>query len=243
MKRLEEFSNLRNAGFDKTYSHIHKALKYYENDPEICCSRFRHVLESVIDDLYKITGRRKDSTWSTLEHINHLHSILPYFDGQDAFITEMHILRTIGNKYNHNMSEDADPVKDRYTCYFATRNLAEMMVSLSHQISEKRKCMAEDQQTRKEAEKKWLEERKKIRAAEAAAKQKLEKTKVESRPEPEAGYRSVNASQKSGSKVKKSPKPSSKPRKSDDKKKLWPILAGVGSIALGAITYIVTKKK
>ena len=240
--RAEEFSNIRNAGFDKTYSNIRKALKYFESDPEICCSRFRQVLESFIDDLYKIKGRQKDESYTTAEHITHLQSVLSDFDGKDDFIREMHVLRTIGNKYNHNGDEDADPIKDRYTCYCATRNIAEMLVSMNQQILETRRRIAENPHTLKEAEKKWMEQRKKIRAEEAAAKQMLEEEKVKSEPERKAEYRSGYVSDKSNSKVNKSPQRSSKGKKSNDKIKLLPILSGAAAIA-GAITYLLTRKK
>lgn len=53
---ISEFSKLKKNGFSESFTSIESALKYYNSDPEICCTLFRKTLESILNDVYSLFG-------------------------------------------------------------------------------------------------------------------------------------------------------------------------------------------
>lgn len=54
MESSKKFEFVRKAGFNSTFAIINKAMYYYESDSEVCCQKYRDVLEAILDDLFKI---------------------------------------------------------------------------------------------------------------------------------------------------------------------------------------------
>lgn len=124
---IKEFDFVQKAGFKNTYNCIEKAMKYYDEDSETCCKYFREVLESALNDIYKILNDTKPE--DTFEQIKNLKNY-PLFTKEDL-ITELHNIRIIANDYNHFTEEEKNPTKDRYTCYCAILKIEEWIVNFS----------------------------------------------------------------------------------------------------------------
>ncbi|MBO5141395.1 MAG: hypothetical protein J6C46_00060 [Clostridia bacterium] len=124
---IKEFDFVQEAGFKNTYNCIEKVMKYYNEDSETCCKYFREVLESALNDIYKILNDTKPE--DTFEQIKNLKNY-PLFPKEDL-ITELHNIRIIANNYNHFSEEEKNPTKDRYTCYCAILKIEEWIVNFS----------------------------------------------------------------------------------------------------------------
>lgn len=130
MYSYEDFEFLDNAGFSRTFHYIKSAMKYYYNDPDTCCTKFRQALESSVSDIYSIM--RHQTPEKLNERIEYLEQIVPdrYLD--HTIIYEMHCVRIIGNCYIHNSSNNRDSSKDRLTCYTAMLKIAKWQVDFSN---------------------------------------------------------------------------------------------------------------
>ena len=138
MYSSSDFNELQSAGFCNTYACVAKAMSFYDSDPTICCEKFRQALESSIKEILSILNIPiEDSSGKSLKsQIDDLTTYIPSNFHSDKLIEEMHILRTIGNKYVHNSFEDSTPKSDRLTCYCAMKNVAEWMVRFSKEYPE-----------------------------------------------------------------------------------------------------------
>ncbi len=126
---IKEFDFVQKAGFKNTYNCIEKAMKYYDEDSETCCKYFREVIESALNDIYKILNDTKPG--DTFEQITNLKIILSEFPKEDL-ITELHNIRIIANNYNHfTEGEEKNPTKDRYTCYCAILKIEKWIINFS----------------------------------------------------------------------------------------------------------------
>ena len=72
-------------------------MKYYDNDPETCCKYVQEVLESALNDIYKILNINKQET--TYDQINNLDKVIPLELEKEYLIIELHNLRIIA--YGH----------------------------------------------------------------------------------------------------------------------------------------------
>ena len=127
---IKEFDFVQKAGFKNTYNCIEKAMKYYDEDSETCCKYFREVIESALNDIYKILNDTKPG--DTFEQITNLSKIIPPRFPKEDLITELHNIRIIANNYNHfTEGEEKNPTKDRYTCYCAILKIEEWIVNFS----------------------------------------------------------------------------------------------------------------
>lgn len=135
MYSSSDFNELQSAGFCNTYAYVAKAMSFYDSDPTICCEKFRQALESSVKETSSILDI-PSSNRTLFEQIDDLDIHIPSIFHSDKLIEEMHILRTIGNKYVHNSFEDSTPESDRLTCYCAMKNIAEWMVRFSTEYPE-----------------------------------------------------------------------------------------------------------
>ena len=127
---IKEFDFVQKAGFKNTYNCIEKAMKYYDEDSETCCKYFREVIESALNDIYKILNDTKPG--DTFEQITNLSKIIPPKFPKDDLITELHNIRIIANNYNHfTEGEEKNPTKDRYTCYCAILKIEKWIINFS----------------------------------------------------------------------------------------------------------------
>lgn len=127
---IKEFDFVQKAGFKNTYNCIEKAMKYYDEDSETCCKYFREVIESALNDIYKILNVTKPG--DTFGQITNLSKIIPPKFPKDDLIIELHNIRIIANNYNHfSEGEEKNPTKDRYTCYCAILKIEKWIINFS----------------------------------------------------------------------------------------------------------------
>lgn len=110
MYSSSDFNNLCDAGFDNTYSCVESAMRFYNSDPTTCCVKFRQALEASIVELCGILNKRIEG--DLIIQINKLNEYIPRKFRSDKLVNEMHILRTIGNKYAHFSNEERNPETD-----------------------------------------------------------------------------------------------------------------------------------
>ena len=170
MYSSSDFNNLRDAGFDDTYSCVESAMRFYNSDPITCCGKFRQALEASIVELCGILNKQIEG--DLIIQINKLNEYIPRKFRSDKLVEEMHILRTIGNKYAHFSNEERNPETDRLTCYCAMKNVSEWMVNFSIGYPE---YLKEEEQKRKEEEQKRKEEEQKRKEEEQKRKERFGK--------------------------------------------------------------------
>lgn len=155
MYSSSDFSPLHSAGFNDTYSCVATAMRFFYSDPSICCEKFRQALEASAREIYGILNRPIKYK-SIKRQIDDLASSIPYEFRNDKVVEEMHILRTIGNKYVHNSAEGSNPESDRLTCYCAMKSVAEWMVKFSEGYPEYLKARERNRKEKKERRKKRM---------------------------------------------------------------------------------------
>lgn len=147
-----EFINLKMNGFIDSYVCIENAMKYYDNDPMVCCSLFRKALESIIVDVYSLFGGSIEG--HNKRDIDNLDEVIPDAFYDDNIILEMNNVRIIGNAYaHHGESDERDVSKDKLTCYIAMKKIAEWLADCKLRypayLKEQEERMKERKETRK----------------------------------------------------------------------------------------------
>lgn len=155
---ISDFSILKDNGFTDSYNCIEDALKYYNSDPQVCCTLFRKALESILNDVYSLFGssvRRHNKL-----DIYNLNKCVPVEFYYDNIISEMHNIRIIGNAYTHiDKNLDRDVNKDRRTCYMAMKKIVGWLVECKKLYPE---YLRKEEERRKELEERENRELKKI---------------------------------------------------------------------------------
>ena len=151
-----EFNTLRDNGFIKTYNCVMDAMRYYDSDYRVCCSKYRIALESVVDDIYKLYGCSIDGYSNNKRDIDGLRDVIPEPFYNDKITYELHNLRNIGNTYAHlNDDRDCDAYKDRYTCFFAMKEISCWLVDCKKKYPAYKAKREAERKERKEKSKKF----------------------------------------------------------------------------------------
>lgn len=151
-----EFNILRDNGFIKTYNCVMDAMKYYDSDYGVSCSKFRIALESVIDDIYKLYGYSIDGYSNNKRDIDGLRDVIPEPFYDDKIIRELHNLRNIGNAYVHlNDDRDCDSYNDRLTCFIAMKEISSWLVECKKKYPAYKAKREAERKERKEKSKKF----------------------------------------------------------------------------------------
>ena len=141
MDYLQEFEFVREAGFIDTYSSIIAAMEDYDTDSEVCCMKYRNVLEAILEDILNILNLTESQDSSNYDTISFIQKNLPCREHFEPMINELSVFRKLGNKYLHRrFIKLRNPLKDRVTGYCALRNICRYMVERQEYTRQKTQC-------------------------------------------------------------------------------------------------------